>query len=92
MTVVEPTRDRGWRTVPNLISLIRLLCVPVFVYLLLGADRPLAAGAGRERGERETREERHEQRLRGRPGAAEPERRGEQRRQERRVDRARQDF
>ena len=44
MTVVEPTRDRGWRTVPNLISLIRLLCVPVFVYLLLGADRPLAAG------------------------------------------------
>ena len=46
MTVVEPTRDRGWRTVPNLISLIRLLCVPVFVYLLLGADRPLAAGAG----------------------------------------------
>lgn len=44
MTVPEPTRDRGWRTVPNLISLARLLCVPVFVWLLLGADRPLAAG------------------------------------------------
>ncbi|MFM7270137.1 MAG: CDP-alcohol phosphatidyltransferase family protein [Actinomycetes bacterium] len=44
MTVPEPTRDRGWRTVPNLISLVRLLCVPVFVWLLLGADRPLAAG------------------------------------------------
>jgi cardiolipin synthase len=44
VTVLEPTRDRGWRTVPNLISLVRLLCVPVFVYLLLGADRPLAAG------------------------------------------------
>lgn len=44
MTVTEPTRDRGWRTVPNLISLVRLLCVPVFVWLLLGAQRPLMAG------------------------------------------------
>lgn len=41
---MEPTRDRGWRTVPNLISLLRLLCVPVFVWLLVGEDRPLAAG------------------------------------------------
>lgn len=39
-----PTTDNGWRTIPNLISLVRLLCVPVFVWLVLGADRPLAAG------------------------------------------------
>jgi cardiolipin synthase (CMP-forming) len=31
-------------TIPNLISLARLLCVPVFVWLLWGADRPIAAG------------------------------------------------
>lgn len=39
-----PTTDNGWRTIPNLISLVRLLCVPVFVWLVLGADRPLTAG------------------------------------------------
>lgn len=39
-----PTTDNGWRTIPNLISLARLLCVPVFVWLVLGADRPFAAG------------------------------------------------
>ena len=39
-----PATDNGWRTIPNLISLLRLLCVPVFVWLVLGADRPLAAG------------------------------------------------
>lgn len=44
MTVPVPTTDNGWRTIPNLISLVRLLCVPVFVWLVLGADRPLAAG------------------------------------------------
>ena len=32
-------------TVPNLITLIRLACLPVFVWLLLGRDDPLAAGA-----------------------------------------------
>ena len=34
--------DRIW-TIPNVISLIRLLCMPVFLYLLFGADDPLAA-------------------------------------------------
>ncbi len=32
-------------TVPNLITLARLLCLPVFVWLLLGQENPLAAGA-----------------------------------------------
>jgi cardiolipin synthase len=32
-------------TVPNLITLVRLLCLPVFVWLLLGRENPLAAGA-----------------------------------------------
>jgi cardiolipin synthase len=32
-------------TVPNLITLIRLACLPLFVWLLLGQDNPLAAGA-----------------------------------------------
>jgi cardiolipin synthase len=31
-------------TIPNLISLARLLCVPVFLWLLWGPDRPIAAG------------------------------------------------
>jgi cardiolipin synthase len=30
-------------TIPNVISLVRLLCVPVFVWLLFGADRRVAA-------------------------------------------------
>jgi cardiolipin synthase (CMP-forming) len=30
-------------TIPNLISLVRLLCVPVFLWLLWGPDRPIAA-------------------------------------------------
>ena len=32
-------------TVPNLLSLIRLLCVPLFVWMLFGADPPHRAGA-----------------------------------------------
>ena len=32
-------------TVPNLITLVRLACLPFFVWLLLGRDNPLAAGA-----------------------------------------------
>jgi cardiolipin synthase (CMP-forming) len=36
--------ERRVFTIPNLISLARLLCVPVFVWLLRGADRPIAAG------------------------------------------------
>ena len=31
-------------TVPNLITLLRLLCLPLFLYLLLGLDNRLAAG------------------------------------------------
>jgi cardiolipin synthase len=31
-------------TIPNLISVGRLLCVPVFLWLLWGADEPVAAG------------------------------------------------
>ncbi len=40
---LPPTRDRGLWTVPNAISAVRLLCVPVFLWLLFGADRPVAA-------------------------------------------------
>jgi cardiolipin synthase len=32
-------------TIPNVISLVRLLCVPVFLWLLWGAERPVAAAA-----------------------------------------------
>ena len=42
-SVPVPNRDAGWRTIPNLISLLRLLCVPIFVWLLLAADKPLSA-------------------------------------------------
>jgi len=42
-SVPVPSRDAGWRTIPNLISLLRLLCVPIFVWLLLGASMPLSA-------------------------------------------------
>lgn len=42
-----PTSERTWRdevfTWPNLVSVARLGCVPVFVWLLLGEDRRLAA-------------------------------------------------
>jgi cardiolipin synthase len=42
-TTAEP-RDRGLWTIPNLISLLRLLAVPWFLWLLLHDDRPIAAG------------------------------------------------
>ena len=42
----NPTHER-WRdnalTIPNLISILRLAAVPVFVWLLIGENRPLAA-------------------------------------------------
>jgi cardiolipin synthase len=41
---VETPRDRGLWTIPNLISLLRLLAVPWFLWLLLHDDRPIAAG------------------------------------------------
>lgn len=30
--------DRGWRTLPNLVSALRIGAIPVFLWLLLGAD------------------------------------------------------
>jgi len=36
--------DRGLWTIPNLISLLRLLAVPWFLWLLLHEDEPIAAG------------------------------------------------
>jgi cardiolipin synthase len=44
MTATGIARDRGVWTVPNAISLARLAGVPVFLWLLLGEDRPVAAG------------------------------------------------
>ncbi|GIR35161.1 MAG: hypothetical protein CM15mP49_05460 [Actinomycetota bacterium] len=42
------THER-WRdnalTIPNLISILRLAAVPVFVWLLVGENKPLAAAA-----------------------------------------------
>jgi len=38
----EPGADRIL-TIPNLVSVIRLLCVPIFGWLLLGAHRPYTA-------------------------------------------------
>lgn len=39
--------ERTWRdelmTWPNLVSILRLLCIPIFVWLLLGQERRLAA-------------------------------------------------
>src|SRR4051812_38241718 len=40
----EEFHDRGLWTIPNLISLLRLLAVPWFLWLLLHDDRPIAAG------------------------------------------------
>ncbi len=44
MTAPELAHDRGVWTIPNAISLARLAGVPVFLWLLLGEDRPVAAG------------------------------------------------
>lgn len=44
MTAPDNPHDRGVWTVPNLISVLRLAGVPVFLWLLLGEDRPVAAG------------------------------------------------
>ena len=46
MTTSESIEATEWGpifTVPNIISFVRLLCVPVFVVLLFGYDRPYAA-------------------------------------------------
>ncbi|MBM3675817.1 MAG: CDP-alcohol phosphatidyltransferase family protein [Actinobacteria bacterium] len=44
MTVPDIAHDRGVWTIPNAISLGRLACVPLFLWLLLGEDRLVAAG------------------------------------------------
>lgn len=44
MTAPELAHDRGVWTIPNAISLARLAGIPVFLWLLLAEDRPLAAG------------------------------------------------
>lgn len=41
----ESFAKSGIFTIPNLITLVRLACLPVFVWLLLGQENPLAAGA-----------------------------------------------
>jgi cardiolipin synthase len=41
----NPEPENQILTIPNLITLVRLLCLPVFVWLLLGRENPLAAGA-----------------------------------------------
>ena len=38
-----PSHNRGLWTIPNLISIIRLACLPLFVYLLFGAENRAAA-------------------------------------------------
>ncbi|MSO37913.1 MAG: CDP-alcohol phosphatidyltransferase family protein [Acidimicrobiia bacterium] len=43
MTVPDIVHDRGVWTVPNAISFARLLCIPVFLWLLLSEDRGIEA-------------------------------------------------
>lgn len=40
---IAPAGGLGVWTVPNLITLVRLLCIPVFLYLLFGRDNRAAA-------------------------------------------------
>ena len=44
MTAPDTSHDRGLWTVPNLISVLRLAGIPVFLWLLLGEDKPIEAG------------------------------------------------
>lgn len=43
MTVPDTVHDRGIWTVPNAISFGRLLCIPLFLWLLLSQDRNIEA-------------------------------------------------
>ena len=45
LTPMAEERDPSRRivTIPNIISLVRLVCVPLFLWLLFGADRPALA-------------------------------------------------
>ena len=40
-----PTTQRGWLTVPNLVSGVRILAIPYFWYVLIGEDRVGPAAA-----------------------------------------------
>jgi len=42
---IESSAENKILTIPNLITLVRLACLPIFVWLLLSRDNPLAAGA-----------------------------------------------
>ena len=44
-SATDPTDRQQFVTIPNLITLVRLACLPLFVWLLLGRDDRLAAGA-----------------------------------------------
>jgi len=44
MSVPVPVHDRGVWTIPNAISVVRLACVPLFLWLLMAEDRLVAAG------------------------------------------------
>ncbi len=44
MTAPDLAHDRGVWTIPNAISLARLAGIPVFLWLLLGEDKPIEAG------------------------------------------------
>ncbi|MEX2627668.1 MAG: CDP-alcohol phosphatidyltransferase family protein [Ilumatobacteraceae bacterium] len=43
MTSVQPGERDSIATVPNLVTLLRLLCLPVFLYLLFGVENRAAA-------------------------------------------------
>ena len=42
--VVQPKPAGGLWTAPNLITVVRLCCLPLFLYLLFGRDNRVAAG------------------------------------------------
>jgi len=43
LVVTSPSMFDGMWTVPNLFTLVRLLCLPVFLWVLFGLDEPVAA-------------------------------------------------
>lgn len=45
MTHSASERDAGPFTIPNLVSLVRLLCIPLFLWLLFGVENRVAAAA-----------------------------------------------
>ncbi|TVR27791.1 MAG: CDP-alcohol phosphatidyltransferase family protein [Ilumatobacter sp.] len=43
MTTVQPGERDSIATIPNLVTLVRLLCLPIFLYLLFGVENRAAA-------------------------------------------------